>query len=111
MDIKKLQEEVVKFRDAREWKQFNNPKDMAIYLSLEAAELLELFQWRNGKELETYISENKKAIGEELSDVLYNTLLLAHDLEIDISQAFLDKLKKNEQKYPIAKFKGKHNKK
>lgn len=107
-DIKKLTEEIVAFRDARDWKQFHNPKDCAISLSLEASELLEHFQWKNKEEIEKYIETNKSDIGEELADVLYWILLMSHDLDIDILSALEKKIKKNEEKYPIEKAKGSH---
>ncbi len=109
-DIKKLTKLVVKFRDARDWKQFHNSKDLAVSLTLEAAEVLEHFQWKNKEEIEAYIKSNKSDIAEELADVLYWVLLMSNDLKIDISKAFLDKMKKNEKKYPVTKSKGNHKK-
>ncbi len=109
-DIKRLKEKIKKFRDERDWKQFHNPKDVALSLVLEAAELLELFQWKNQKEIEEYIRTNKEDIGEELADVLYWVLLMCNDLEINISEALEKKIKKNERKYPVDKTKGKHTK-
>lgn len=98
-----LTDAVVRFRDERNWKQFHNPKDMAISLSLEAAELLEIMQWKNGEDLEIHLAKKHKELGEELSDILYWTLLIAHDWEINLADAFKAKLIVNEQKYPIAK--------
>ena len=109
-DIKKLTEKIIKFRDARDWKQFHNPKDMALSLVLEATEVLEHFQWKTQKEIEEYIKTNKDDIGEELADVLYWVLLMCNDLEINIFDALRKKIKKNERKYPVDKAKGKHNK-
>ena len=109
-DIKTLTEKIKKFRDARDWKQFHNPKDLALSLTLEAAEVLEHFQWKNPKEIEEYIKSNKEDIGEELADVLYWVLLTSHDLKIDIKKALEKKIKKNEQKYPVNKAKGEHTK-
>ena len=109
-DIKKLGKSVVDFRDARDWKQFHNPKDCAISLALEAAEVLEHFQWKTQKEVEEYLKTNKKDVGDELADVLYWILLMASDLNIDIGRAFNQKLIENGKKYPIAKAKGKHTK-
>ncbi len=109
-DIKKLTKDLVKFRDARDWKQFHNPKDCAISLSLEAAEVLEHFQWKDTKEVEQYLKTNKADIGEELADVLYWVLLISHDLKIDLARAFEKKMEKNSAKYPVAKAKGKHTK-
>jgi NTP pyrophosphatase (non-canonical NTP hydrolase) len=109
-DIKKLTKKIVAFRDARDWKQFHNPKDVALSLMLEAAEVGEHFQWKNEKEIQTYIKQHKKDIGEELADTLYWVLLMANDLNIDIVKIFGEKMRKNEAKYPISKAKGKHNK-
>lgn len=83
--------------------QFHNPKDMALSLSLEVAELLELMQWKNGEELRTHLTERQKEVGEELSDILYWILLLAHDLHVDHGDAFMAKLAANEAKYPAEK--------
>jgi len=109
-DIKKLTQKILKFRDKREWGHFHNPKDMAISLALEAAEVLEHFQWRSLKEIEQYLKTHKEHIGDELSDVLYWVLLISHDLDIDIFKAFEKKMKKNEEKYPVVKSRGSHKK-
>lgn len=109
-DIQKLTERILEFRDSRNWKQFHNPKDMALSLVLEAAEVLEHFQWKNGEELTEYLKTNKAEVSDELMDVLYWTLYLCNDLEIDIPEAFERKMKKNEAKYPIHKAKGKKEK-
>src|ERR1700730_6122985 len=94
-DIEKLTQQILKFRDARNWKQFHNPKDMALSLMLEAAELGEHFQWKNAEEMSEYVLTHKKEIGEELGDVLYWVLLISNDLNIDIVKAFKAKQKKN----------------
>jgi NTP pyrophosphatase (non-canonical NTP hydrolase) len=109
-DIKLLTEKIVSFRDARDWKQFHNPKDLAISLSLEASELMENFQWKNADEINELVKNKKKDISRELADVLYWVLLMSHDMKIDIMQAVADKMKENEQKYPVKKSRGKHTK-
>jgi NTP pyrophosphatase (non-canonical NTP hydrolase) len=109
-NINEITKKIVAFRDARDWKQFHNPKDLAISLLLEAGEVLEHFQWKNKEEMEKYVKTNKEEIGEELADVLYWVLLMSHDLDIDILGALENKQKKNEQKYPVEKAKGKHTK-
>lgn len=109
-DIESLTKRIIAFRDARDWKQFHNSKDVAISLSLEAAEVLEHFQWKSKEEIEKYIIDYKDHIGEELADVLYWVLLFSHDLNIDITKALKNKIKKNEKKYPIEKAKGSHAK-
>ena len=96
----------IKFRDERDWKQFHNPKDMALSLVLEASELLELMQWKNGEELIAHLAKNRAALGEELSDVLFWVLAMANDFQIDLGEAFKQKLAKNAVKYPVEKAKG-----
>lgn len=108
--IKSLTKEIQNFRDVRNWKQFHNPKDVAISLSLEASEVLEHFQWKSPEEISKYIKENKKEISKELADVFYWVLLMSSDLGIDIEKAFKLKMKENNKKYPIKKAKGRHTK-
>lgn len=108
--IDDLTKKIISFRDARDWKQFHNPKDLSLSLVLEAVEVMEHFQWKNKKEIEKYLITNKIDIGEELADVLYWVLLMSHDLKIDVLDALEDKIKNNEDKYPVEKAKGKHTK-
>jgi len=109
-EIERLTKKIAEFRDARDWKQFHNPKDCALSLTLEAAEVLEHFQWKSKEEIEEFIKTNKEEIGEELADVLSWVLLMSHDLGIDIAEALDRKIEKNEIKYPVEKAKGKHTK-
>lgn len=109
-EIEELTQKITKFRDERDWKQFHNPKDVALSLVLEATEVLELFQWKNPEEIEKYIKDHKEDIADELADVLSWVLLLSHDLDIDIVEAVIRKNQKNVEKYPIDKAKGKHTK-
>jgi NTP pyrophosphatase (non-canonical NTP hydrolase) len=109
-DIKDLQKKVIKFRDARDWKQFHNPKDVSLSLVLEATELMELFQWKNDKEVEEYVKKHRSEISDELADVLIWALLIGNDLSIDLKKAIESKLKKNKKKYPVKKSKGKYSK-
>ena len=109
-DIKKLQKKIVDFRNARDWKQFHNPKDMAISLNLEASEFLEHFQWKNQTEIDQMLKNDKSGMAEELADVLHWVLLIANDLDIDLVTTLEAKLKKNEKKYPVEKAKGNHKK-
>lgn len=108
--IEDLTNRILAFRDARDWKQFHNPKDCAISLALEAAEVLEHFQWKSKEEMDVYVKTNKAEISEELADVLYWVLLMSKDLDIDVLDALDKKMKKNEDKYPVEKAKGKHTK-
>ncbi len=109
-DIEELTKRIIEFRDARDWKQFHNPKDVALSLMLEAGELAEHFQWKNEAEIKEYLQEHKPEVADELADVLYWVLLLSHDLDVDLKEALNKKLAKNEVKYPVEKAKGKHNK-
>ena len=109
-DIKKLTNSIVDFRDARDWKQFHNPKDVALSLVLEATEVMEHFQWKNPEEIKAYIKTHKHEIAEELADVLNWVLLMSHDLDIDIIDAAEKKVLANNAKYPIEKSKGRHTK-
>jgi NTP pyrophosphatase (non-canonical NTP hydrolase) len=101
-----------KFRDDRDWKQFHSPKDLAANLCIEAAELLELTQWRTGEALIDHLKSPpmREAFEDEMADVLLTLLLLAHDQEIDLASAFARKMKKNEAKYPVEKSKGRSEK-
>lgn len=101
--LRRLADDVIRFRDARDWAQFHNPKDAILSLVLEASELLELTQWKNGDDLRRHLVRRKTAVGEELSDVLYWVLLLAHDQGIDLERAFRRKLRLNARKYPVRK--------
>jgi NTP pyrophosphatase (non-canonical NTP hydrolase) len=108
--IKILTQKIIEFRDNRDWKQFHNPKDVALSLVLESTEVLEHFQWKNGEDINRYIETNKEEISEELADVLYWVLLMSHDLDIDIKKALERKLDINDKKYPVEKSKGKSTK-
>lgn len=99
--------QILKFRDDRDWKQFHNPKDLAISISLEAAELLEVFQW-SGTDV-SYDNRQDK-IKEELADVINYCVLMADACNLDIDTIVQDKIKVNEQKYPVDKAKGKSDK-
>ena len=104
--IEDLTKKIIEFRNNRDWQQFHNSKDVALSLVLEAAEVLEHFQWKNENEMKDYIQSHKEAIGEELADVLYWVLLMSHDLGIDITEALEKKIEKNDKKYPIDKARG-----
>ena len=104
--LKDLTKRIIAYRDARDWKQFHNPKDSAISLLLEASEVLEHFQWKNNDEISSHVEKSSHEIGEELADILYWVLLMSHDLKIDISSALENKLEKNKVKYPINLSKG-----
>lgn len=100
LDFERITQQLLKFRNDRDWEQFHNPKDLAIALSIEANELLELFLWKKADEA------NKEKIKEELADVLAYALLLADKYDLNVEEIVLDKIKMNEQKYPVDKSKG-----
>ncbi|MBA4537058.1 nucleotide pyrophosphohydrolase [Bacillus aquiflavi] len=91
---------VVKFRDERDWRQFHNPKDLALSLSLEASELLELFQWKTSEEALEHHLESMK---DELADILIYALLFSEETGIDVYKAVKEKLQKNNYNYPVEK--------
>ncbi len=107
--IKELTENVVAFRNARNWKQFHNPKDLAISISLEASELLEVFQW-SGSDTEADTEKKIRKIKEELADVLIYSLLMGNDLGLDISEIVNNKIEENNRKYPAEKAYGRSDK-
>lgn len=106
--IQQLIDAVVTFREDRNWQKLTSLKDTAIATSLEAAEVLEHFKWKTEKEVENYVKKHKKAIEEELMDVLFNVLLLAEKLGTNVDTVFFEKMKKNNKKYPVEKVKGKN---
>ena len=112
MDIKELQNKVIEFRDKRDWAQYHNPKDLAISISLEAAELLEIFQWKDAGEVEAHKSdvETRRRVKEELGDILIYSLTLAQEFGLNPSDIILDKMQINDKKYPVEKVKGKSEK-
>ena len=95
--------EVLKFRDDRDWKQFHDPKDLAISISLEASELLEIFQWSRD---DVYCLDKIDKIKEELADVMNYCILMADACNLDLDKIITDKIKLNAAKYPVYKAKG-----
>ena len=112
MDISELQAKVIQFRDERDWAQYHNPKDLAISLCLEAAELLEIFQWKNADEVEALKSDNevRQRVREELGDIFIYALTLAHEFGLDPTEIVINKVEINEKKYPADKVKGRSEK-
>jgi NTP pyrophosphatase (non-canonical NTP hydrolase) len=99
-DIKEITRKLLAFRDERDWEQFHNPKDLALAISIEAGELLELFLWKD------YGQADKDKVKEELADILSFAFLLADKYDLDLKQIMLDKIKLNGEKYPVEKAKG-----
>lgn len=88
------------FRDERDWKQFHNPKDLSLALSIEASELLEVFLWKSAEESDT------QKVREELADVFAYAFLLADAYQLDVKEIILDKIARNKEKYPVDKARG-----
>ncbi len=107
MDFEEAQKAAIAFRNERDWTQYNNPKDVAISISLEAAELLECFQW-SGTDLT--VAEHHEEMADELADVMIYCIDFAERTGIDIPSAIVAKLEKNAQKYPVERAKGKKSK-
>ena len=110
MTLDEMTAALLKFRAERDWEKFHNAKDQILSLTLEAAELLELTQWRQGEELENHLATQREAVADELADVLGWVLLIANDQGIDLPAAFAAKLEKNRTKYPIERAKGRADK-
>lgn len=99
-EIREIIDELLAFRDERDWGQFHNPKDLALAISIEAAELLELYLWKRHEE-----ADREKA-GEEIADILAFTFLLAEQYGFDVKEIVLDKMAKNRLKYPADRARG-----
>ncbi|MEC1666305.1 MULTISPECIES: nucleotide pyrophosphohydrolase [Bacillus] len=97
-EIKDLISTINEFRDARNWRQYHNPKDLAISISIEAAELLEDFQWKSSEEA---LKANEENIREEIADILIYSLMLCSDLDMDVKEIIEEKIVKNGRKYPV----------
>ena len=102
-EIPEITKALVDFRDERDWKQFHDTKNLAIALSIEVAELNELFLWKTIKESEEV---DKERLKEELADVFAYAFLLAEKHQLNVKQIVLDKIARNAEKYPVEKAKG-----
>lgn len=99
-DFKTITDLLIKFRDERDWKQFHNSKDLALAISIEAAELNELFLWKENEDID------KDKLKEELADIFSFALLLAEKHKLDVTTIIKDKIKLNGEKYTVEKSKG-----
>lgn len=99
-------ERIRKFRDDRDWKQFHDPKNLAVSISVEAAELLEIFQWMTGEQAAQYAVQNKERVSDEIADVAIYLIELADIVGVDLAAAIDAKLDKNAKKYPVEKARG-----
>lgn len=107
--IEELKEKIRRFIIERNWEKYHNPKDLSEAICIEAAELLELFQWRSIDEIQELMKNKEfiKKIAEEIADIVIYSLSLINVTKIDLTKAIIEKLKKNEEKYPIEKYFGK----
>lgn len=96
-DLEELRQSIVKFTQDRDWDQFHNGKDLALALSIEAAELNEAFLWKSASEV------NVEKVKEELADIFNYAILIADKYDLDIKQIVMDKLRRNAEKYPVDK--------
>ena len=96
-DLEELRQSIVKFTQERDWDQFHNGKDLALALSIEAAELNEAFLWKDASKV------NVEKVKEELADIFNYAILIADKYDLDIKQIVLDKLRRNAEKYPVEK--------
>ena len=107
MNIKKIQKQLSDFADERDWNQFHNPKNLAMALSVEVSELVEIFQWLTPEQAEEIMSTNESEhVKEEIADVMIYLIRLADKLNVDLEDAVADKIIKNGEKYPIDTSKG-----
>jgi len=105
MDYKKINESITKFTDERDWDKFHTPKNLSMALSVEASELVEIFQWKEGDDFED--PKTLQAAEEELSDIFYYTVRMCQKLDINLEEAFHRKMIKNRQKHQVNTVKGK----
>lgn len=108
--ISELQAIVSKFCEDRNWRQYHNPKDLAIMISTEASELLSIFRYKNQDDVDKIFKNKKEDVEDELADILFGLLRFAEMNEVDLSGALERKIEKNNMKYPVEKSYGKNEK-
>ena len=111
-DFDKINQEILTFVKDRDWEKFHSPKNLSMALTVEASELLEIFQWQKENDiLDSKINEViKQDTKDEVADIFYYILRICQKMDINLEEAFWDKMKKNKIKYPINEFKGKSTK-
>jgi NTP pyrophosphatase (non-canonical NTP hydrolase) len=101
MDIKSIQQQLADFADERDWDQFHNPKNLAMALSVEASELVEIFQWLTPEQAEVIMSSGESEhVKEEMADIMIYLIRMADKLNVDLEKAVADKIIKNGEKHP-----------
>jgi len=101
MDLEKYKNKIKEFANDRNWDQYHNPKNLAMALSVEASELVEIFQWLKGEESKDLSSKDVQSVKEELADIFIYLIRIADKFDIDLEDAILEKLKLNADKYPV----------
>lgn len=110
MTIEEITARICAFRDARDWMQYHNPKDLAVAIAAEAGELLQPFVWKTAEQAEAVVRDKREYLQEEIADVAILLFEFAHNLGISVEDAIQAKLAKNEQRYPVAKAYGSNTK-
>lgn len=108
--LHELKERMASFVRERDWEKFHNPKNLSMSISIEAAELMEHFQWLTEAQTKQLEPDDLQEIGEELADIVLYSLSMANSLQIDLAETVLAKMSKNERKYPKEKVRGKAHK-
>ena len=108
--VETLTAEIRAFRDARDWRQFHSPKELAVAITAESGELLQHFVWQSSEQSEQRACDRRDAIADEIADVAILLLELADNLELDLAQVIRAKLARNEQRYPVDKARGSNRK-
>lgn len=106
MTIEEITARICAFRDARNWMQFHNPKDLAVAIAAEAGELMQHFVWKTPEQTPQVVIDKRTEITDEIADVAILLFELAHNLDIPLAQAMQAKLDRNEKRYPVEKAKG-----
>jgi len=99
--ITEITEKILEFRDAREWKKYHTPKNLALSLVIELGELFESFQWQTNEEIKESFEKIRENVEDEIADVSIYLFLLAHELEVNLEEIVLKKIERNSEKYPI----------
>lgn len=108
--LHELKERMANFVCERDWQQFHNPKNLSMAISIEAAELMEHFQWLTEQQSQQLDRDALQEVGEELADIVLYSLSLANCLQLELAEAVLNKLEKNARKYPKEQVRGKAHK-
>ena len=106
MDLEKIKEIIRKFANDRDWNKFHTPKNLSMALSVEASELVEIFQWLSQEESKNINSKDIQNVKDEVADILIYLIRITDKLDIDLEEAVLEKIKKNSDKYPVEVSKG-----